>query len=91
MYRYMCVHMHDIYVTRMRTSEGITSEFLIIISLHQELALSLYLFTGYEWTYWIDLGWSLVVPKKINYVYLFIDDLISVDKTRWGVNANLEI
>ena len=44
----MYVHMHDIYVTRMRTSEGITSEFLIIISLHQELALSLYLFTGYE-------------------------------------------
>lgn len=83
--------MHDIYVTRMRTSEGITREFLIIISLHQGLALCRYLFTGYEWTYWIDLGWSLVVPKKKIMYVLFIDDLISVDKTRWGVNAKLEI
>ena len=48
MYRYMYVHMDDIYVTRMRTSEGITSEFLIIISSHQGLAPSLYLFAGYE-------------------------------------------
>ena len=47
----MYVHMDDIYVTRMRTSEGITSEFLLIISSHQGLALSLYLFAGYERTY----------------------------------------
>ena len=51
MYRYMYVHMDDIYVSRMRTSEGITSEFLLIISSHQGLALSLYLFAGYERTY----------------------------------------
>ena len=35
----MYVHMDAIYVTRMRTSEGITSKLLIIISSHQGLAL----------------------------------------------------
>ncbi len=36
--------MYDESVTSVRTSRGITSEFLITIDLHQESALSLYLF-----------------------------------------------
>ena len=73
--------MYDEVVTNVRTYRGITSNFSITIGLHQESALSLFLFV-------IVMD---VIQDEIPWCMLFADDIVLVDETRAGVNAKLEL
>ena len=75
--------MYDGVVANVRTYVGITSDFSIIIGLHQGSALSLFLF-------------AIVMDELTRAIQdeipcmLFADDIL-VDETRAGVNAKLEL
>jgi len=76
--------MCDRVVANVRTCEGITSDFSIIIGLRQESALSPFLFA-------IEMDELIrAIQNEITWCMLFADDIILVDETRAGVNAKLE-
>jgi hypothetical protein len=77
--------MYDKVVTNVRTIDGDTNVFLIIIGLHQGSALSPYLF---------DLVIDEVtrdIQRDIPWCMLFADDVVLVDESREGVNRKLEL
>jgi hypothetical protein len=77
--------MYDNVVTSVRTSNRDTNDFLINIGLHQESALSSYLFALMmdEVTRNIQGG--------IPWWMLFADDVVLVNESRTGVNQKLEL
>jgi hypothetical protein len=77
--------MYDNIVTNVRTSDRDTNDFPISIGLHQESALSPYLFALLmdEVTRDIQCG--------ITWCILFADDMILVDESRMGVDQKLEL
>jgi hypothetical protein len=77
--------MYGNVVTSVRTSDGDTNDFPIIIGLHQGSALSPYLF-------------ALVMDKVtrdiqggITWCMLFADDVVLVDESRTGADQKLEL
>jgi hypothetical protein len=77
--------MYDNVVTSVKRSDGDTNDFPINIGLHQESALSPYLF-------------ALVMDEIIRdiqggipWCMLFADDVVLVDESRMGVNQKLEL
>jgi len=77
--------MYDRVVANVRTCGGITSDFLIIIGLHQGSALSPFLF--------VIVMDELIraIQDEIPWCMLFADEIVLVDETRTGVNARLEL
>jgi hypothetical protein len=77
--------MYNNVVTSVQTSDGDTNDFPINIELHQESAMSPYLFAlvMYEFTRDIQGGtpWCM----------LFADDVILVNESRTGVDQKLEL
>jgi hypothetical protein len=77
--------MYNNAVTSVQTSDGDTNDFPINIGLHQESAMSPYLFAlvMYEVTRDIQCGtpWCM----------LFADDVILVNESRTGVDQKLEL
>ena len=76
--------MYDGVVTNVRTRGGITSDFSIIIGLHQGSALSLFLLAI------VMDELTRAIQDEIPCFMLFAD-IVLVDKTRAGVNAKLEL
>lgn len=76
--------MYDRTVFSVRTSEGITSEFLITLSLYQESTLNLYLFTLV-----ID-ELTKLIQEKFPWICFLADNIVLIRKTRSGVNTKLE-
>jgi len=76
--------MYDGVVANVRTCEGITSDFSITIGLHQEFALSPFLFAI------VMDELTRAIQDEIPWCILFADDIVLVDETRAGVNAKLE-
>ncbi|KAL4203556.1 hypothetical protein AMTRI_Chr01g128570 [Amborella trichopoda] len=77
--------MYEGVLTSVQTTNTETSEFSMTICLHQESALSPYLFvlvTNYLTKYLQD---------KVPWCMLFADDIVSIDETRNYVNINLEL
>jgi len=76
--------MYEAGRTSVRTSGGVTNDFFIGRGLHQDSALSPFLFTVVmdELTRGIqdELPWSM----------LFADNIVLIDETRQGVNDKLE-
>jgi hypothetical protein len=77
--------MYDKVVTSVRTIDGDTDVFLIIIGLHQDSALSPYLFALV-----IDEV-TRDIQRDIPWCMLFADDVVLVDESREGVNRKLEL
>ena len=77
--------MYDGVVTNARTCRGITSDFSITIGLHQESALSSFLFVI------LMDKLTKAIQYEILCCMLFADDIVPVDKTRARVNAKLEL
>jgi hypothetical protein len=77
--------MYDNVVISVRTSDRDTNDFLINIGLHQESALSPYLFALVmdEVTREIQCG--------IPWCMLFADDVILVDESRTGIDQKLKL
>ena len=77
--------MYENVMTSVRTSDGDTDDFPIKIGLHQESALSPYLFASVmdEVTkdIQVDIPWCM----------LFVDDVVLVDDSQTGVNRKLEL
>ena len=77
--------MYDRAITIVKMTIGETSEFPIIVGLHQRFALNPYLFVLVmdEITKHIqdDIPWCM----------LFADDIVLIDKTKSGANTKLEI
>lgn len=77
--------MYDRAVTSVRTRGGITSEFLIIIGLHQGLT-----FSPYPFVLVMD-ELTKSIKEVVYWCMLYIDVIVLVDETRGGVNAKLKI
>jgi hypothetical protein len=77
--------MYDNVVTSVRTSEGDTNDFPIIIGLHQWSALSPYLFALVMDEVTRD------IQGDIPWCMLFADDVVLVDESRTGVDQKLEL
>jgi len=77
--------MYDGVVTNVRTYGGITSDFFITIGLHQESALSPFLFVK------VMDELTLAIQDEIPWCLLFVDDIVLVDETRARVNVKLEL
>jgi hypothetical protein len=77
--------MYNNVVTRVRTSDGDTDDFLIRIGLHQGSALSPYLFALVMDEVTRD------IQGDISWCMLFMDDVVLVDKSLAGVNRKLEL
>ena len=77
----------DMYnvVTSVRTSDGDTDDFSIMIGLHQGSALSPYLFALVMDEVTRD------IQGDILWCMLFADDVVLVDESRTGVNQKLEL
>ena len=76
--------MYDGVVANVRTCRGITSDFSIIIGLHQGSALISFLFVIV-----ID-ELTRAIQDEIPWCMLFADDIILIDETRVRVNTKLE-
>jgi len=76
--------MYDV-VANVTTCRGITSDFSITIGLHQESALSPFLFAI------VMDELTRAILDDIPWCMLFADDIVLLDKTRAGVNAKLEL
>jgi hypothetical protein len=77
--------MYDNVMTSVRTSDRDTNDFPINIGLHQESALSHYLF---------DLVMDEVtrdIQCSIIWCMFFVDDVILVDESRTEVDQKLEL
>lgn len=73
-----------IAITSVRTSRGIITKFLIIISLHRGATLSSFLFS-------LVMGKLIrLIQEEVSWYMLFIDNIILVDETRCGVNFELK-
>ena len=77
--------MYDRVVVNVRTCGGITNDFSIIIGLHQESALSPFLFVI------VMDKLTRAIQDEIPWCMLFADDIVLVDETRAGVNTKLEL
>jgi hypothetical protein len=77
--------MYDNIVTSVRISDGDTNNFLINIRLHQELALSSYLFALVMDAVTRD------IQGDIPWCMLFADDVVLVDESRTGVDQKVEL
>ena len=77
--------LYDEVVANVRTCGGITSDFSITIGLHQESALSPFLFVI------VMDEFTRAIQDEIPWCMLFADDIILIDETRAGVNAKLEL
>ena len=77
--------MYDGVVANVRTCGGITSDFSIIIGLHQGSALSPFLFVI------VMDELTRAIQNEIPWCMLFANDIVLVDETRAGVNAKLEL
>jgi hypothetical protein len=72
--------MYDNIVTSVRTSDGDNNDFLINIGLHQESALSPYLFALVMDEVTRD------IQGDIPWCMLFANDVVLVDESRMGVD-----
>jgi len=77
--------MYDGVVINIRTCGGITSDFLIIIGLHQGSALS-----PFSFAILMD-ELTRAIQDEIPWCMLFADDNVLIDETRAAVNAKLEL
>jgi phage gp37-like protein len=77
--------MYDNVVTSVRTNDGDTNDFSINIRLHQESALSPYLFALVMDEVTRD------IQDGIPWCMLFADGVILVDESRTGVEQKLEL
>jgi hypothetical protein len=77
--------MYDNVVTGVRTSDGDINDFPINIGLHQESALSPYLFAL------VMDGVTRDIQDGIPWCMLFADDVVLVDWSRAGVDQKLEL
>ena len=77
--------MYNNVVISVRTSDGDTDDFLIMIGLHQGLALSPYLFVLVMDDVTRD------IQGDIPWCMLFADDVVLVDESRTEVNQKLEL
>ena len=77
--------MYDEVVANVRTCGGITNDLSITIGLHQESALSLFLFVI------VMNELTKPIQDEIPWCMLFADDIALFDETRAGVNAKLEL
>jgi hypothetical protein len=77
--------MYDNVVTSVRTSDGDTNDFPINIGLHQESALSPYLFALVMDEVTRD------IQGGITWCMLFADYVVLVDESRTGVDQKLEL
>ena len=76
--------MYEDVRTRVRTLVGDTTDFPIDIGLHQEFALSPFLFTT------IMDKLTRGIQDEIPWCMLFADDIVLIDEYREEVNAKLE-
>ncbi|KAF3661866.1 hypothetical protein FXO37_12745 [Capsicum annuum] len=77
--------MYDGAKTRVRTGEGDSEHFPVLMGLHQGLTLSPFVFA---------LVMDVLTRKiavEVPYCLLFTDDVVLIDETRSGVNAKLEV
>ena len=72
-------------MANIRTCGGITSDFSITIELHQESALSLFLFVI------VMDELTRAIQDEIPWFMLFADDIVLIDEMRTRVNAKLEL
>jgi hypothetical protein len=77
--------MYDNVVTSVRTSDGDSNDFSINIGLHQESALSPYLFALVMDEITRDIQGGIL------WCMLFADDVVLVDESRTGVDQKLEM
>jgi Reverse transcriptase (RNA-dependent DNA polymerase) len=77
--------MYTNVVTCVRTCDGKSNIFPIKIGLHQESALSLYIFTLVMDEITKD------IQRDISWCILFADDVVLIDVSRIGVNQKLEL
>ena len=77
--------MYNGIVANVRTYRDITSDFSIIIGLHQGSALSPFLFAI------VINELTRALQDEIPWCMLFADDIVLVDETSAGVNAKLEL
>ena len=77
--------MYDRVVANVRTCESIISDFSITIGLHQESALSPFLFAI------VMDELTRAIQNEIPWCILFADDIVLLDETRANVNAKLEL
>jgi len=75
-------YMYDGEVANVRTCGGI---FSITIGLHQESALSPFLFAI------VMDELTRAIQDELPWCMLFADDIVLIDETRVGVNAKLEL
>ena len=71
-------YMYDGVVANVRTCGGITSDFSIIIDLHQGSALSPFLFAI------VMDELTRAIQDEISWCMLFVDDIVLVDEMRAG-------
>ncbi|XP_070019955.1 secreted RxLR effector protein 78-like [Nicotiana sylvestris] len=77
--------MYDGAKTQVRTVRDDSDYFLVEIGLHQESALSPFLFV---------LAMDVLtrhIQGEVPWCMLFVDDIVLIDETHCGVNARLEV
>jgi len=77
--------MYDEIVANVRTCGVITSDFSIIIRLHQKSTLSPFLFAI------LMDELTRAIQDEISWCMLFADDIVLIDDTSIRVNAKLEL
>ena len=77
--------MYNGVVINVRSYGGITNDFSITIGLHQESALSSFLFVI------LMDELTRAIQDEISWCMLFTDDIILVDEIKAGVNTKLEL
>jgi len=77
--------IYDGVLANDKTCEGITNDFSFTIRLHQESALSPFLFVM------VMDELNRAIQDEIPWCMRFADDIIRVDETRAGINAKLEL
>ena len=81
----MILDMYNGAMITMRTAVGETNDFPITIGLHQEFALSSYLFVL------VIVELTRHMQDKIPWCTLFADDIILMVETKVVVNAKIEL
>ena len=77
--------MYDKAITIVKIIIGEISKFPITVCLHQESALSPYLFAL------VMDELTMHIQDDIPWCMLFVDDIVLIDETKSGINAKLDV